>query len=358
MPSAPVDTMTRHASQLLTPPDSQSRVPSPEPPVSSPHCIHCGPAGKPRPVLTIWQPRPIRFFRCRRCHLVFKDPAVYRAEEEFGFAARVAGNTEPSLDAFQETFHTAGEISDAAGELYPSCGYDQQELVAGIFDGIDRRIRQHTTIAPGDRFRLLEVGCATGFLLRRFRQAYPNAELAGIDPSPFSVRKAQSVDGVDVKCGTLDTVSPPAGSFDVVVMIGNFQLHRDPRATLAAAHRALKPGGLLIFDTKNPASWFRIVGRVLSRTWPLNRLRAVRRMVSASHVGMRYGIPKRLLRQWLASQQFEVLELTGKDLRLFQFNNPRAVSRGVLGATLGAMNLLDAVRDQRAWLDVCCRKRA
>ena len=328
---------------------------------TAPTCIACSgpdPAQTWRPLFRIWRERPIPFFRCRRCGLIFKDPGVYRPEEQYRFSADPSGEEQQSLAEFHATFHTGGTISNERGELYSTFGYDQHELVSGIFDGVQRKIRRHSALTGESRFRLLEVGCATGFLLDRFRRGYPRAELVGVDPSPFSTREAKRLDGVTVHCGTLDGVTLEEASFDVVVMIGNFQLHRNPLATLGTAGRLLKPGGLLIFDTKNPASWFRRAGRVLSRLWPLNRFAAVRRLVNYSHTGMRYGIPKTLLARWLRQTGFEMLQLTTKDLRVFGFRNSRPVSRGVCRAIWNVLNTVDVLRDQRAWLDVCCRKRS
>jgi len=324
-----------------------------------PVCIECGQSAAPkqcRPAFRVWQQRPIVFFRCRRCGLVFKDPGVYRAEDEFSFDSTSSSRQPDALTRFRETFHTDGQIVDEHGRLYPTFGYDQDELVSGIFDGVEKKLRQHAALTPESQFRLLEVGCATGFLLARFRQKYPRAELIGVDPSPFSVGKARQIEGVTVHCGTLDRVPLEPASFDAVVMIGNFQLHRDPPATLQRVFRLLKPNGLLIFDTKNPVSWFRGAGRVLSRTWPLNRLGVVRRLVNSSHTGMRYGIPKALLSTWLARAGFEILQLSTKNLRVFEFSNTRPVSHGVRRWVWNVLNIVDVLRDQRAWLDVCCRK--
>ena len=324
-----------------------------------PVCIECGNAAAPkpcRPAFRVWQQRPIAFFRCRRCGLIFKDPSVYRAEDEFSFDSMTLSPQPETLSKFRETFHTDGQIADERGRLYPTFGYDQDELVSGIFDSVERKLRQHADLTPQSRFRLLEVGCATGFLLARLRERYPRAELIGVDPSPFSVRRAQQVEGVTVHCGTLPSVPLEPASFDVVVMIGNFQLHRDPPATLEQIFRLLKPEGLLIFDTKNPVSWFRGAGRVLSRAWPLSRLRVVRRLVSSSHTGMRYGVPKALLRAWLTRAGFEILQLSTKNLRVFEFSNTRPVSHGVRRWVWNVLNTIDVLRDQRAWLDDCCRK--
>jgi SAM-dependent methyltransferase len=103
--------------------------------------------------------------------------------------------------------------------------------------------------------RVLDVGCGTGTLLARARQAGHTGRLCGLDPAVGMMTQARRHDGVEWVPGTL----PDAGfdsEFDLVVMTGHaFQVLRtddDVREFLAAVHRALTDSGRFAFETRNP----------------------------------------------------------------------------------------------------------
>ncbi|MEV6999899.1 methyltransferase domain-containing protein [Streptomyces sp. NPDC093982] len=134
---------------------------------------------------------------------------------------------------------------------------------------------------PGDDFYLglvsaagavLDVGCGTGRLLRHAGAGGHRGRLVGLDPAAAMLVEARR-HGTDVEwvLGDLRTRDWCA-EFDLVVMTGHaFQvLARDEelRASLLAVHRALRPGGRFVFETRNPAAraW---------ETWTPERARTV-----------------------------------------------------------------------------------
>jgi SAM-dependent methyltransferase len=103
--------------------------------------------------------------------------------------------------------------------------------------------------------RVLDVGCGTGTLLHRARQAGHTGRLCGLDPAPGMLDQARRYPDIEWVEGTL----PDAGfeeEFDLLVMTGHaFQVllsDEEVREFLAAAHRALCPGGHLAFEARNP----------------------------------------------------------------------------------------------------------
>ncbi|PIE52552.1 hypothetical protein CSA37_05920 [Candidatus Fermentibacteria bacterium] len=91
--------------------------------------------------------------------------------------------------------------------------------------------------------RLLEVGCACGFLLDHLRKKKWN--VTGVEVSPLAAEYASEKLGLEVVNTTLEKAEFPAGSFDVVLLLDVLEhLHR-PFDTLAEIGRILKPGGTL-----------------------------------------------------------------------------------------------------------------
>ena len=88
--------------------------------------------------------------------------------------------------------------------------------------------------------RLLEVGCATGLLLKRARER--GWQGTGVELSPDAVQHARAL-GLTVHQGTIADAALPANAFDIVYMGDVLEHVPDCRATLAEVARVLAPGG-------------------------------------------------------------------------------------------------------------------
>jgi SAM-dependent methyltransferase len=105
--------------------------------------------------------------------------------------------------------------------------------------------------------RAVDLGCGTGTLARML--ASGGAKVTGVDPDPEMLRVARSKDPegrVDWRLGYSDAVDPESADF--AVMSGHVaQVFVEDDAWLAALRdlrRALVPGGLLTFESRNPGA--------------------------------------------------------------------------------------------------------
>jgi 2-polyprenyl-3-methyl-5-hydroxy-6-metoxy-1,4-benzoquinol methylase len=104
--------------------------------------------------------------------------------------------------------------------------------------------------------KLLDVGCAYGFLVDEACKA--GAEAEGVDYSESASRYAQTVLGRKVTLGNLHAINFPAEHFDAVTSVGSIEHLNDPVAMVEEIARITKPGGLFVVTTLNTKSLIRI----------------------------------------------------------------------------------------------------
>jgi len=99
---------------------------------------------------------------------------------------------------------------------------------------------------------LLDVGAGNGAFLVRMRQLGWRG--TGVDFDAAAVRVCRDVHGLEAHCGTLDSVTLPDASFDVITMSHVIEHLPDPKRTLHRCMQLLKPGGRLVVVTPNARS--------------------------------------------------------------------------------------------------------
>jgi SAM-dependent methyltransferase len=117
-----------------------------------------------------------------------------------------------------------------------SSSFDERPFLAenqGLLDAFA------SLIPPG---RLLDVGCASGWLLKHAAERGWRA--AGVEPSKPAAEFARSL-GLDVRHGDLPAARFEPGCFDLVFMGDVLEHVPDCRATLLEVARVLAPGGFL-----------------------------------------------------------------------------------------------------------------
>lgn len=103
---------------------------------------------------------------------------------------------------------------------------------------------------------VLDLGCGTGILTVTF--THEGRDVMGLDPSPAMLTHASRRAGAETVEWILgDSSSIPQDGFDYAVMTGNVAQHIPDsqwERTLFDLRQALKKGGTLAFESRNPAA--------------------------------------------------------------------------------------------------------
>lgn len=108
---------------------------------------------------------------------------------------------------------------------------------------------------------LLDVGAAAGFTLLGMREA--GWQGFGIEPNAGMAQYANRRFGLSVEAATLESWTSER-TFDLVTMLQVIAHFVDPRGALLKAGDLVRPGGHLLIETWNRASW---TARLLGTSW-------------------------------------------------------------------------------------------
>jgi trans-aconitate methyltransferase len=93
-----------------------------------------------------------------------------------------------------------------------------------------------------DPMSILDVGCGNGHSLKVLGDAFPNAELFGIDISPVGCQLAKQNTRAKIDCVFLDKFDPDI-IFDLVICLGTVEHLKDPLESL----KKMKELGNLVY---------------------------------------------------------------------------------------------------------------
>jgi len=179
---------------------------------------------------------PIRFVRCAHCGLVYMNPRL----------------TEPAIARFYDTVYA---VQGAAGAFEDM----QHARVAYVLDQIERLL----PASPPPR--LLDIGCGAGQLLRGAQQR--GWEIQGSELSAVAVERATLLLGAPIHHGDFRAMALAPGSLDVVTLLSVVEHLRAPVDFLRASAALLRPGGVLMFNVPNVASWEYRLAAALRQPW-------------------------------------------------------------------------------------------
>ncbi|WP_214416296.1 class I SAM-dependent methyltransferase [Sphaerisporangium fuscum] len=152
-----------------------------------------------------------------------------------------------------------------------------QEVRLAYVSGV---LNDHGLVAVGRR--ALVVGSGRGLLARGL--AGLGFEVTAVDPSPTATAMAREADdGAAVEYHTAPAEDPrlPEAAFDLAYYADTFEITSDLDRVVGHASRALKPDGLLVYDTVNRTLPSRLVYLLAFQTLPMTRIMPAGRYASA-----------------------------------------------------------------------------
>jgi len=266
---------------------------------------------------------PWRLVRCRACGLVYRNPAERRNELTEIYAR--AAPTPETMAALHDT-----QLSSARGQA--------------------RRLRAAMNW-PGTA---LEVGSYVGAFLTAARDA--GLTIQGLDINA-SVNAYARSRGFAVHDGDLTSLAGEE-RFDAVAIWNTFDQVSDPRATLFAAWRLLRRGGLVVIRVPN-GGFYAHVRHALASRWPVVRAMARELLAQNNQLGFpyRWGFDERSLEQLLAMTGFAVDRFYGDVLVPIadEYTRPWARVEELLFKGVLSLGARTAPRFA-PWLEVYARK--
>ena len=200
------------------------------------------------------------------------------------------------------------------------------------------RIAYFTTVLNGvlgpdlSGLRALDIGCGGGFLAEEF--AGLGLDVVGVDPSAGSLETArrhaaQGGLSIDYRVGSGEELPVQDAEFDVVYCCDVLEHVSDLEHVISETARALKPGGLYLFDTLNRTWLSKLLAIKVMQEWRWTRV-----FDTSVHVWDMFITPAELT-VGLARHGLDVRETVGLGARA---KNPVAVLHGVLKARRGRLS--------------------
>ena len=141
-------------------------------------------------------------------------------------------------------------------------GYGGYKYIPGFWENTVKKIYEYYNLKDGDK--VLDAGCAKGFMLYEFRKFFPKLELYGIDVSKYAIDNAKQEVKQNCAVGNVNNIKFEDNFFDLVISINT--IHNLPlidcRMALREIDRVSKQKSFITVDAwrneeekKNMLSW-------------------------------------------------------------------------------------------------------
>jgi 2-polyprenyl-6-hydroxyphenyl methylase / 3-demethylubiquinone-9 3-methyltransferase len=147
-------------------------------------------------------------------------------------------------------------------------------ITPGRFAYFQDAVANHAGSQDAGR-RALDIGCGGGFLAEEFAKL--GFDVVGVDPSEVSIETASRharASGLDIayRVGSGELLPVGDGEFDVVYCCDVLEHVSDLDAVLAETTRALRRGGIYLFDTINRTLQSKILAIKVVQEWSWTRM--------------------------------------------------------------------------------------
>lgn len=180
------------------------------------------------------------YVTCGECGLVFCNPLPNPSD--------------------QAAFHRDQYAADASAEperlhkMDPE--HSRQRLYSPAYQrwakGLLERLASRAPAERSGQIRFLEVGCASGGILKAAREL--GMSPVGVEVSPEAAAYGRREEKLDIRIGLLEQLGLPAASFDIVLLHDVVEHVPSPMSLLRECVRLLARGGILCLHTVNVES--------------------------------------------------------------------------------------------------------
>lgn len=131
---------------------------------------------------------------------------------------------------------------------------------------------EHLQLTPESR--VLDIGCGTGYAVRRAAELVPEGRAVGLDISPGMIDQARALtaprlrDRIEFRLGSSAELAFDDNTFTHVICTNSFHHYPDPLGVLGQMRRVLEPGGtLLIFENAPDLSLYTKAWDLILSVW-------------------------------------------------------------------------------------------